>query len=243
MNKENYCTIEELIQRIKQRPGMYIHEMRLDYIFYLILGHSGCASRVNSEAEKDIYFKNKFLRWLKEWVKKNWDKNYIGNDVFWFQIIDRYTNTSEESVTKFIELAEQFFSEYEKDANIMTTNVGLPKILDWGNPKSEATYGTTFVDHGSHHKIPHLMTKAKTEGHQFGQWTDNQRAAEFIAEVVEKKGSGMHDVPLPSSALDKFPCVVYLDTGLKSNADMARIVVNSDGSVKVAYPFNSRQPH
>ena len=125
----------------------------------------------------------------------------------------------------------------------LTGNSELSKSFDWGNTKCEETYGETFIKHGSHHKITHLMTKAKTEGYQFGQWTDNQRAAEFIAEVVEKKGTGIHDVPLPSSAIDKFPSVVYLDTGLKSNADMARVIVNSDGSVKVAYPFNSRQPH
>ena len=115
MDKENYCTIEELIQRIKQRPGMYVHEVRLDYVYYLIFGHNGCASQVKIRTQKDVYFQTKFFKWLINWARENWNKDYSGQYVFWYQIIDQNTNSPEESVTKFIELAEQFFSEYEEE--------------------------------------------------------------------------------------------------------------------------------
>ena len=137
------------------------------------------------------------------------------------------------------------------------TNVFSEKkqILDWGNPKSEVTYGTTFVDHGSHHKEQYLKEKARVKSihvGQYGQWTDDQKAAEFIAKIAEEKGSGTYDVSLPPPIPPKvigrdlpeyFPCRVISAGGLECRADMARVVVNSDGSVEIAYPFNSRYPH
>ena len=127
--------------------------------------------------------------------------------------------------------------------------------VDWGNPKSEATYGTTFIEHGSHHKEQYLKEKARAKSMfvgQYGQWTDDQKSAEFIAKIAVEKGFGTHDVPLPppippkviGSDLPKyFPCRVISAGGLEGQADMARVIVNQDGSVKVAYPFNSRHPH
>ena len=50
---------------------------------------------------------------------------------------------------------------------------------------------------------------------QYGQWTDDQKAAEFIAKVAKEKEPSTHDVPLPSPIPPKvigrdlpknFPC-------------------------------------
>jgi len=49
-------------------------------------------------------------------------------------------------------------------------------------------------------------------------------------------------VPLSRTALEGFPSVVYLSTGMKDCADKARIIVNEDRSVKTAYPFSSAYP-
>jgi len=111
--------------------------------------------------------------------------------------------------------------------------------FDWGNPESEATYGTTFKEHGSHHQIKDLMIKAKASKQQFGQWSDDQLAANFIAEIAQKRGTGIHDVSLPND----LPRRLFLATGIQERADMARVIVNPDGSVQTAYPFNSHHPH
>ena len=200
---------------------------------------------------KDILNKNKNITISKMAFANEWKK--VLHNIIKALLGSGYTKELQgmESLMEEFELINQYGILYKNEKPIplneayssFTGISELSKFFDWGNFKSEETYGDTFIKHGSHHAITNLMTKAKTEGRQFGQWTDDQRAADFIAEVAKKKGSGAHDVPLPSSALNKFPSVVYLNTGLKSNADMARVIVNSDGSVKVAYPFNSRHPH
>ena len=87
-----------------------------------------------------------------------------------------------------------------------------------------------------------MMIKAREQGYQLGQWTDDKKAAEFIAKIAKERGVGVHDVPLPRTALESFPSVVYLSTGMKHYADKERIIVNEDGSVKTAYPFISTYP-
>jgi len=111
--------------------------------------------------------------------------------------------------------------------------------LDWGNPENKTIYGNTFLEYGSHHQIKDLMIKAKANKQQFGQWTNDQLAADFIAGIAQKRGVGTHDVTLPND----LPRRLFLATGIQDRADMARVVVNSDGSIQTAYPFNSHHPH
>jgi len=111
--------------------------------------------------------------------------------------------------------------------------------FDWGNPESEVTYGNTFIEYGSHHQVKDLMTKARTNKQQHGQWSDDQQAANFIAEIAQKRGTGIHDVSLPND----LPRRLFLANGIQDRADMARVIVNPDGSVQTAYPFNSHHPH
>ena len=114
-----------------------------------------------------------------------------------------------------------------------------PILLDWGNLGSEVTYGNAFSEHGSHHQIKDLMIKAKANKQQFGQWINDQQAADFIAEIAQKRGVGTYDVTLPND----LPRRLFLATGIQDRADMARIIVKEDGSVQTAYPFNSHHPH
>ena len=118
-------------------------------------------------------------------------------------------------------------------------NEELLKNFDWNNPNCESTYGTTFNDHGSHHQMKYATDKARENKKQFGQWTNDQQAADFIAQIAKEKGIGTHDIPLPN----KFPSRVFLSNGIQAQADMVRVIVNPDGSVQTAYPFSSRHPY
>ncbi|PIT58391.1 hypothetical protein BHC59_01785, partial [Snodgrassella alvi] len=108
----------------------------------------------------------------------------------------------------------------------------------WGNPKSKPTYGHTFSDHGQKVKSNQLKDRARSKGHQIGQYDDDKLAAEFIANVA-KKGSGVHDVPLPPNIKGRG----YLPDGTEIFPDMARVVVKPDGSVRTSFPFNSSYPN
>jgi len=134
---------------------------------------------------------------------------------------------------------EKLLLKLEDSVCIAPKNEELSKIFDWSNPKSETTYGNTFIDHGEHFEISKLMIKAKNSGHQLGQWTNDQLAADFIAEIAQKRDVGTHNVTLPND----LPRRLFLATGIQDQADMARVIVNPDGSVQTAYPFNSHHPH
>ncbi|MCL1989629.1 MAG: hypothetical protein FWG67_01940, partial [Defluviitaleaceae bacterium] len=56
----------------------------------------------------------------------------------------------------------------------------------------------------------------------------------FIAKVAQEKGEGTHEVLLSSN----IPHRVILTNGKEYTGTHARIIVNPDGSVKTAYPFN-----
>ncbi|ADO71749.1 hypothetical protein [Stigmatella aurantiaca] len=114
---------------------------------------------------------------------------------------------------------------------------GGPEELKWGNPLSRPAYGHTFLDHTSKPSSTRLADKARSLGHQIGQWTDDQAAAAFIANVA-KRGPGVHDVPLPTGLGRSF-----LADGSELATDMARVVVKSNGAVRTAFPYNSAHPN
>lgn len=111
----NYCTIEELINRIEKRPKMFVHEVRLDYIYYLLAGYIGCAVQTKFIEKKDIYFREKFFVWLKKWAEINFNKDYSGKPILWYDIIEDNTSSNEDAVAKFYALSKQFFVEYQEE--------------------------------------------------------------------------------------------------------------------------------
>ncbi|MDP9536691.1 RHS repeat-associated core domain-containing protein [Pseudomonas protegens] len=104
----------------------------------------------------------------------------------------------------------------------------------WGNPKSKPTYGHTFSEHGQKLKPNQLTDRARSKGHQVGQYLDDNVAADFIADVA-KKGPGVHEVPLPANVEGRG----YLPNGIAVTSDMARVIVKPDGSVRTSFPYNS----
>jgi hypothetical protein len=105
--------------------------------------------------------------------------------------------------------------------------------LKWGNPKSTPTYGHTFLDHTSKLTRAQMIDRARSLGHQVGQWIDDVKGAEFIAGVA-RRGPGIHDVPLPPGLGRSF-----LADGTELQANMARVVVKPNGAIRTAFPFSS----
>ena len=111
---------------------------------------------------------------------------------------------------------------------------GRGSNLKWGNPKSKPTYGHTFAQHGQKQTSTQLTDRARSLDHQIGQWLDDQKAANFLADVA-KKGEGVYDVELLTGIKGRS----FLPDGTEVTTDMARVIVKSDGSIRTAFPYNS----
>jgi hypothetical protein len=113
-----------------------------------------------------------------------------------------------------------------------------PSELKWGNSKSRPTYGHTFDEHGAKKTPAQLTDRARAQGVQNGQWTNDQAAADFVADVA-KRGPGVHEVPLPQGVGGRS----FLPNGAEVVSDSARIVVNPNGGVKTSFPYSSQHPN
>ena len=105
--------IEELIDAIQRRPGMYLLEERIDYIFYFLFGYC----RANSELEDDNMdrrFCYWFWKWLLMWIKDNVDSEYQIKAMVWYEDIRRIAGDEQKAVTLFYDLCKMFFEDYKE---------------------------------------------------------------------------------------------------------------------------------
>ena len=103
--------------------------------------------------------------------------------------------------------------------------------------KVPGQFGHAFVgrrSHGQHVKLNQLQDRARTKGHQIGQFLDDKAAAPYVAEIA-KRGPGKHEVPLPSGLKTRS----VLPDGSIVQPNSLRVIVNRDGKVITAFPFNS----
>ena len=115
--------------------------------------------------------------------------------------------------------------------------------MKWGNPKSTPTYGQTIYEHGQRKTPQQLIGRAngKNNKTQVGQWLDDQQAADFLADfaINNTEGPGVYDVELPSEIKGRS----FMPDGTELDVNMARIIIDWDGSIKTAFPYNSSYPN
>jgi|GEM_PF-2419440 len=109
--------------------------------------------------------------------------------------------------------------------------------LKWGNPKSNKTYGHTFLQHGQKKTVEQLKDRARDAKHQIGQWLDDKQAADYLSEIAKGR-EGILDIVLPDNIAGRS----VLPDGTVVDVDKAIVVMKSDGSIKTAYPYNSAYP-
>lgn len=155
----------------------------------------------------------------------------------------------EEPVAMYNFHVEDWVSYFVSELNIYVHNGGSCKgsktpggkgkgdKFKWGNSKSKPTYGHTFTEHGAKKTSQQLTDRAHDLEHQVGKWENDQKAADFIADVA-KRGEGTYDVQLPSDVSGRS----FLPKGTEIKPDMGKVVVKSDGSIRTAYPYNSSYP-
>ena len=105
--------VKEFINAIRNRPRMYVEDIKLDYIYYLIIGFLG-SNLINKKGNNiDQIYKSFFCQWMLKWVKENVNENYERKSFFWYNIIRDVTNSEDEAVQLFFELTDKFFEEMD----------------------------------------------------------------------------------------------------------------------------------
>ena len=54
--------LKELSNLIQKRPGVFVEEERLDYVYYLVCGHLGCNLNNKMNYKEDLNFCSFFPR-------------------------------------------------------------------------------------------------------------------------------------------------------------------------------------
>ena len=105
--------IKEFICAIQNRPQMYVEEIKLDYIYYLVIGFWGSNLMNKGVSNIDQMYKSHFSNWILDWVKKNVNENYERSNFFWYHILRDVTDNEDEAVQLFFKLSNMFFEEVE----------------------------------------------------------------------------------------------------------------------------------
>jgi RHS repeat-associated protein len=95
---------------------------------------------------------------------------------------------------------------------------------------SKARFGHTFTTHGQD-ATEFLINRAKGSGQPQGQFLDNQAAARFIQENLDKTKKGAVSIPVPKD----FPARIINPDGTFTTPSSIRLVPGGKG-VKSAYP-------
>ena len=103
--------------------------------------------------------------------------------------------------------------------------------LNWGNWKSQPTFGHTFSRHGQGEKnTNNLRGRAAGTGTPQGQWADNEAAARHLTEV-RPSIDGTAVIPIPEG-LGR----VIMPNGSIVPARHALVVPKANGGIETAYP-------
>jgi len=106
--------IKELIVAMKIRPQMFVFPVRVDYIYYYLMGFAASQNRNNPD-DVDLAFKNDFYYWAYNWIIKNKDSQYELNAAFWYHMFQDVTKEENEAVELFFKLSEEFFGKFHYD--------------------------------------------------------------------------------------------------------------------------------
>jgi len=104
--------IKELIDTIKKRPGMFVREEKIEYIYYYISGYcSACHKYSNNDMNKMFFCW--FGKWLQKWIENNIDFKYKPKSACWYDDIKTIAECEQKETECFFYLCNIFFDDYE----------------------------------------------------------------------------------------------------------------------------------
>ena len=109
--------IEALIKDMTMRPPMFIHPVNVYSIENFLRGHIGCAigdiRKYEFDYKSDIcVFRSFFDRWVYQWIRKNINKKYEPESLFWSDMLISVTKDADGAVELFFSLCEKFFEDF-----------------------------------------------------------------------------------------------------------------------------------
>ena len=105
--------IEELINTIKLRPGMYVGCLELEPVYHFIRGFLFCIAVSNNKSKIDIDFRNYFHDWVRMQLEKRYNTKLEENSNY-LCYISEVCPDPEEGLALFFELSSEFFDEMHK---------------------------------------------------------------------------------------------------------------------------------
>ena len=105
------CDIEQLIGRIKKRPGMYLgkKDINVKELYMFLCGFYVAKSLNKVNTDLDTSFYRNFSYYALEWLK---NKGKLNQDEFTFNWYKFFESYDKEGITLFYAVCESFFSEY-----------------------------------------------------------------------------------------------------------------------------------
>ncbi|MBD5469720.1 MAG: hypothetical protein HDR19_00990 [Lachnospiraceae bacterium] len=114
--------IEQLINNVKKRPGMYVGCLELQSIVHFINGFMFNNVISNKLDIVDKEFKDKFHDWAREQLEKKYNIEFKENRGY-FYYITQVNQNPEEGLKIFFDLCDEFFEEFHKKA-ASESNIG-----------------------------------------------------------------------------------------------------------------------
>lgn len=116
--------VEELISKIKKRPGMYVGCMELEPIVHFINGftfNNVVSGKVDLVEEK---FKEEFHEWTRKQLERKFNVNLERNHNYLFYI-NQVSSNSNDSLKLFFELCDVFFYNFHSEEKEADGDSGL----------------------------------------------------------------------------------------------------------------------
>ena len=104
--------LEERIDCIKGRPGMYITAKKVENIECFLRGILLAIEYYDKKNEYDEFFDKYFLEWVKEWLYRKKDLTFDEDYGKYSQYIRKVSKDDEESFTLFFEIEKDFREMY-----------------------------------------------------------------------------------------------------------------------------------
>ncbi len=93
--------IYDLLQKVKEKPGMYIGHPSVSNLFMFLCGYQHCLHELSiPESEQELEFRE-FQPWLQEKLK-------LSTSASWAKIILLYSSDDRDGFNKFFELLTEF---------------------------------------------------------------------------------------------------------------------------------------
>lgn len=102
--------IQQLLEKVKLRPAMYIGCFRLEPMFHFLNGFMFYKSISNNDDYVDTAFRNQFNNWVKTKLERKY-KIELDNNMNYLTYINEVNQDDEQNLYIFFELCDTFFSE------------------------------------------------------------------------------------------------------------------------------------